>query len=473
MSLNLTQYPTGYCFLNKVTEFVMTADYSVTMSLMIDPNGSPEEIFTCRYHPNLNGVIFTDLTDIVKDYVKSTVPMDGNDFVQADFIKEFQFKIEEDHGGQQTGNFTVVNIAVNTTETVESWCASNFLTHQAAQKRTNYESPEWLTYFDLDGDYSLKVRFYKKVGGNIEAVVKTDSAVGCNTVNVSYSKLIRLVNMLPSQLKGYYDLVLCDGQDEEIAYQRYLYHERSGQEHYYLIVNPMGGVDTIIADGANVLNPDMTLNYGRYGFQFVPIDDAENIRMWNQAFSIEWRERYWVHGLMANRGEAAVYFAATDAYEKIVVVGAGISMSDNGPLTAASFDYILAEATDVVLASEERSRGLTQSAAESVEELIDLSSETVVELKASSQDTFGTNDLEIAATRIFVTDPRAVNSEGEAPIYYFLNNFGIASGSFTPGVDSNPFVIDKAASDTIRFSTQNEAVRSLVINYYPVTVQNV
>lgn len=459
MSLNLTQYPTGLCFLNKVTEFVMTANYSITMSLIIDPNGSPEEIFTSRYHPNLNGVIITDLTDIVKDYVKSTVPMDGNDFVQADFIKEFQFKIEEDYGGQQTGNFTVVNIAVNTTETVESWCASNFLTHQAAQKRTNYESPEWLTWLDLDGDYSLKVRFYKKSGGNVEATVKTDSADGCYTVNVGYSRLIRMVNMLPSQFKGYYDLILYDGNDEEIAYQRYLYHERSGQEHYYLIVNPMGGVDTIIADGANVLNPNMTLNYGRYGFQFVPIDDAENIRMWNQALSIEWRERYWVHGLMSKRGEAAVFFAESEAYEKIVIVGASFSMSDKGQLVQTSFDYIMSEVSEIVLASEERSRGLTQSAADATEELHDETTKVFVAFSHGATD-----PVVIPSDVLYVLFDWDESQKMET-VYYFVN--GSKEGEFTPGKDESPVQINIKEGVSVHFETEGP-LEYLELRYYPI-----
>lgn len=461
MSLNLTQYPSGYCYLNKVTEFVMSSTYSVTLTLTLNPNGVSEEIFVCRYHPNMHGVIFIDLTDIVRDYVKSIVPTNDNDYVQTDFFKEFQYKIEEDNGGNSTGTFTVANIAVNTSDTLETWCASSFLTHQAAQKRTNYESPEWLTYFDLDGDYSLKVRFYKKVGGNIEAVVKTDSAVGCYTVNVSYSKLIRLVNMLPSQLKGYYDLVLCDGSDEEIAYQRYLYHERSGKEHYYLFVNPQGGIDTIIADGANVLNPDMTLNYGRFHFQYTPIDDADNIRMWNQAFSIEWKERYWVHGLMATRGEAAVYFVGAKAYEKIVVVGTSFSMSDNGQLAPTSFDYILSEATQVMLASEERSRGFTQSAADASEELHD---ETTKVFVAFSQG--ATEPVTIPSELLYVIFELGEDEKAE-PVYYFFD--GNMEGEFTPGEDESPFQINIKEGVSVHFETEG-TLAYLELRYYPTNI---
>ena len=97
MSLNLTQYPTGYCFLNKVTELVMTASDSVTMTLA-DPNAGPDVIFTGRYHPDFGGEIRIDLTDLVRDLVKSTVPTGSSDYEQTGFIRELQYRIEEDDG---------------------------------------------------------------------------------------------------------------------------------------------------------------------------------------------------------------------------------------------------------------------------------------------------------------------------------------------------------------------------------------
>ena len=37
--------------------------------------------------------------------------------------------------------------------------------------------------------------------------------------------------------------------------------------------------------------------------------------------------------------------------------------------------------------------------------------------------------------------------------------------------NETPFVISKSVSDTIRFSTENDKIDSLIINYYPVTIQ--
>lgn len=471
MSLNLTQYPTGLCFLNKVTRFVMTADNVVTLWLALDPIGQNEEIFAGRYHPGLDGRIEVDVTGIVKDYVKTTVPTGENDYVQTGFAKTFGYKIEEDEGGSEDGTFAVANLAVDTEETVEQWCASHFLTHQAAERRTNYESPEWLTYYDHEGDWIVAGRFYPRTGGMVDMIVKADEKPGCQTVNVNYARLIPHVARLPHQLKGYYDIILYDGNLNELCRQRYLYHERSGQEHYYLFVNPLGGVDTVIADGGNVLEPETTLNYGRFGDRFVPIDDTENIRKWKQSLLMEWRDRNWWHELMATRGEAAIYSATRKVYEKIVVTGADISMTDKGQIAMTTFDYLLAEASEILPASEETSRGLTQSAADMAEELTDLSSAVAVAMEPDGQGGFETEELEIPATMVFVTDPRTVVAASEEPVYYYIGGSLTAEDSFTPGVTPMPVVIEKGVSDTIRFATQNDKIGSLDINYYPETIQ--
>lgn len=468
MSLNLTQYPTGLCFLNKVTRFKMTADHSVTIVLTLNPTGAGEEIFAGRYHPDFNGRITVDITDIVKDYVRTAVPTDGEDYEQSDLKKEFRYKIEEDSGGSATGDFEVTNIAANTTGTLEAWCASNFLTRQAVEKRTNYESPEWLTWLDLDGDYTLKVRFYKKTGGSVEAVVRTDDGEGCYTVNVGYSRMIRLASVLPRQLKGYYDLVLCDGSDEEIASQRYLYQERSGQEHYYLMVNPQGGIDTLIADGAHVLNPEMTLNYGRFGERYESIDDAENIRKWSQSLATEWRERGWLHDLLAKRGEAAVYHASAGAYEKIVVVGFDCSMSDRGQLAGATFEYITSENKETAPGGEERSQGFTQSAADATEELLDETRQATVAFEDDGQGGMETEELEIAATKVYVEFEKTATA---GTVTYSID--GKEAGSFDPSEADSPVVIAKAVDASIRFATAAALLSAVRVSYYPETVQSV
>lgn len=470
MSLTLTQYPSGNCFRNKVTKFVMTSTYSVTMTITINPNGQSAEIFTGRYHPDFNGRISVDITDIVKDYVKSTVPTNANDYAQTDFSKEFSYKIEEDNGGSAQGTFKVFNIACNTAETLDNWCAAHFLTHQSVQKRTNYESPEWLTWNDLVGNYSLVARFYPNNGGNTEVTLQTDSAAGCYTVNVCYSKLIRTISMLPRQLKGYYDIILFDNSSNELARQRYIYQERSGQEHYFVFANALGGIDTLIADGANVLQPELTFNYGRFGNIYTPIDDTENVRLWNQSLVTPWRERNWLWEILSAKGEAAMYDANAEIYDPIIIADADIKMSDKGQLANASFAYLMSESTPmpVILESEEQSRALSQSAADSAEEFNDLSSSLTLAFEVGEKVNV-TEVASIAATKLYVTWDESLKDGIEV----FVEVDGNSAGSFVTGTDTQPYIVTKTAGQTVQFLTEDDTIESVTVTYYPVTIQAV
>ena len=80
---------------------------------------------------------------------------------------------------------------------------------------------------------------------------------------------------------------------------------------------------------------------------------------------------------------------------------------------------------------------------------------------------FETAEIEIEATKLYVTDPRTVTASSETAVYYYLDGSASPSGSFTPGVDDNPYIINKKEYTAIRFVTQNQAVALLIINYYP------
>lgn len=454
----------------------MTADNSVTLSLTLDPNGQAEEIFVGRYHPDFNRQINVDVTDIVKDYVKSTVPTNVDEYVQSDFSKEFLYKIEEDDGGSGTGSFTVYNIACNTTKTFAEWCGSNFLTNQPLEKTTNYEAKEWLTYLDLSktGDWVLKARFYPKRGGHSDVVVKQDDDQGCYSVDVSFNRIVRLSNMPPAALLGYYDLILFDGNDDELCRQRYIYSERSGKEKYFLFVNALGGIDTLICEGENVLQPETTYNIGRFGRQFIPLDDTDDLRQWNQNIGmVPWRQRNWIHELLTAKQGALKFNPELGIYQAIVVTSSDISMSDNGQLASGTFGYMLDEAVNVIAENERPDRSLHASVAEQAESLHDETEQVVLAFADDGNGGYETEDEEITATKLYITDPRTVFEVNESAVYYYLNGSDTASGNFTPGVTEMPLVVTKLATDTIRFATQNAAVESLVIDYYPVTIQAV
>lgn len=477
MSLIPTQAPTeGATYAkNTVPPTILSTQVAITALLYVYGDNAP--LITASYFPDFSNVVTIDFGEIYKSVLNSELPDNGDEVVlQYTYRIKFRLLLSDANSNNTEIDFWVCNALLKSATAFETWAQANFLTNQPLEKTTNYESPEWLTYLDLaeKGNRIVIGRFYPKEGGMVDCIVKDDEGAGCFSVNVNYSRLIPMVARLPHQLKGYYDIILTDGELNEICRQRYIYEERSGREKYFLFVNALGGIDTLICKGENVLAPDITHNIGRFGRQYRALDDTNDMRKWTQHIGqVPNRQRNWIYELLTAKQGAEKYDPETMKYLEIVVDSSELSMSDFGQLAGSQFSYILNETENVVADTERPDRSLHQSVADHADELYDETKRVDIAFEDDGQGGFETEELEIPATTVFVTDPRQLTTAGEAPVYYFLNGSATASGSFTPGVDDNPFLITKNASDTIRFATQNDKIGSLDINYYPVTIQSV
>lgn len=456
---------------NEVPPFVITTGNTLLAILSI----GNEVVFKGIYAPDFNGQISIDFRGLYDDYLKTLIPTTGTDEIahveyRREFTATFEVYIGEDTPGDTNYvSWYVANARLKSETPFYQWGRANFLTNQPMEKTTNYEAPEWLTWWDPNktGGYTLTARFYRNNGTSLDIEVKTDTVEGVYSCNVRYSRLVRMANALPSQLKGYYDLILTDENDTEVCRQRYIYEERSGREKYFLFVNALGGIDTLICKGENVLAPDITHNIGRFGHQYRALDDTDDMRRWTQHIGqVPNRQRNWIFELLTAKQGAEKYDHETMEYLEIVVDSSEVSMSDFGQLAGSQFSYILNETENVVADTERPDRSLHQSVADQADELYDDTKQMEIAFESDGQGGFETDDIEIPATKVYVTDPRSLSTAGESPVYYFLNGSQSASGSFTPGVDANPYIIDKKEDATIRFATQNANVATLIINYY-------
>ena len=457
---------------NEVPAFVITTQNTLLATLTT----GNETVFRGSYAPDFAGKISIDFKGLYDEYLKTQIPSSlGDEITHTSYLRQFtatfHVLIGEDTSGEPaTLSWYVANARLKSaTSFFHEWSLRNFLTNQPIEKVTNYESPEWLTWLDQLGISTLTARFYPKVGGSRDVTVFTSANSGCYSVNVRYSRIIRMSSMLPNQMKGYYDLILYDAKNTEVCRQRYIYEERTGREKYYCFVNALGGIDTLICDGENVLQPETTHNIGRFADRFRALDDTDDMRKWTQNTGMmPTRYRNWVYELLTEKREAEKYDPAAMDYYEIVVDQSEIGMSDNGQLASASFGYILDETENIVIDTERAvDRALHQSVADASEEFEDMSSSVSFVFEDDGNGNFETAEIEIEATKLYVTDPRTVTASSETAVYYYLDGSASPSGSFTPGVDDNPYIINKKEYAAIRFVTQNQAVALLIINYYP------
>ena len=453
--LNLISYPTGKCFLNKVPEIVTTAEGGIEFSLWL-AQSPMTEVFAGRYQPDFDGKISIDISDIVKNHLKTTMPADESDLYQSGFEAHFIFKMNEYEDGSAGSDFAsdffVVNASPDTSESLENWCSSHFLTNQPVEKPTNYESPEWLTYYDYVGDWLVVGRFYPKEGGLVDMIVKWDEKPGCYSVNANYARLIPHVARLPHQLKGFYDIIMYDGNLNEYCRQRYLYEERTAKEQYFLFSNSLGGVDTMICQGENVLQPELEHNIGRFGKLHKALDDSEDMRQWMQNTGMmPYRWRNLMFDLLANKQGAAKYDPNTETYHNIVVTSSAIDMSNKGQLANSTFSYIM-EYTGNVIAED--SRVLTQSAADTAATLDDLTTEAVAAFEEGVSES-----VTVTSEKVYVS----FESEGNFTVKYYID--GTESGSFNPSEETSPVIIDLPFGSSINFATEGD-IKALTLNWY-------
>ena len=456
---------------NEVPAFVITTNKTLLAILSI----GPEVIFKGIYAPDFNGQISIDFRGLYDNYLNTLIPTTGVDEIthteyRRQFTATFEVIVGEDTpSDNNTISWYVANAKLKSDLSFSAWSEANFLTNQPIEKTTNYEAPEWLTWWDHGTEMDLVARFYKKNGTSLDVTVRTATTAGVFSVNVRYSRLIRMANVLPSSLLGYYDLILIDAKDDEVCRQRYIYEERTGREKYFLFVNALGGIDTLICAGENVLEPEITHNVGRFGRQYRALDDTDDMRKWSQHTGmVPSRQRNWIYELLTAKQGAEKYDPETMKYYEIVVDSSDISMSDNGQLTEATFGYILNETENVVADTERPDRSLHQSVAEQAEEFYDLSSNLTLAFEAGEKVNV-TEVASIAATKLYVTWDENLKDDIEV----FVEVDGNSVGSFVTGTDTQPFIVTKTAGQTVQFLTEDDTIESVTVTYYPVTVQAV
>lgn len=466
MSYTVTNIPTAGAmyFKNAVQGVKLTnCNENVTVTLLVGTDANMQHtptasVFLASYAPGFNNDVNVDLEEFYGNYLTFSFPRQNN-FLQADFAKCFMIQIYGETSHQvASSQFIVINAACKTDKAIATWLASNFLTNQPMEQMSCKDAPHWLSFYDANGGLSLVGRFYKKSGGNVDVNICTTNGAGCYTCNVSYDKLIRRLAALPSSLHGYYDVLLMDGDDIK-AKQRYIYNERTGREQYYCFVNALGGIDTLICQGENVLNPDITYNIGRFGKEFRQLDDTETIRAWSQntgQLPVDWRN--WFYEIMAVKAGAWRYDGKL--YADIVLKESSITASNHGQLNSYTFGYILTESTSVIGSDERAAYAFRQSAADSAEEY-----ESDIKTIELAFEDGATETIPVPAKVILVLATADAIVEA-TPISYLVD--GTVVDDFTPST-TEPVQIALPAGDELSFETENVSVNGLILNYYPST----
>ncbi len=461
---DITQRPesSGTYAINTVPVIEISTQETVTASIAL---AGESAFFTGTYIPDFNNEIHIDFADLYQGKLSTSVPTANNftSSVNSSYRKMFVVTLQGTTGSAITIQYYVCNARFKSSTDFGTFTGSHFLTNQAVEKYTNYEAREFLAYLDHSGGTYVKARFYAADNTPTDVTVLTNATVGCVVMDVSYRRLMALAMIIPQNKKRYYDIMLYNGKDVLMAKQRYVYRESAGNEKYFCFVNALGGIDTLICQGANILAPETVHNIGRYGGNFVPVDDSDDYRTWEQKTGyFEHNLRNWVYELMMTKKDARKWNPDTEIWQEIVVTASEISASDEKRMTSATFRYILTDDSYVADESETPSNTVMHNPSiYSSDTMADTTEKEEMDVTAGTE----TEAVTVNSTKVFVSYITSARVTSE-PVYYYLDGSATAAGSFVPDANGTPVEITITSGQSISFRTQNASVSKIIVGYY-------
>lgn len=361
---------------NNVPVVTVVATENVRIQLRAG-SSSGRIVFSGSYAPDLNGNIVADFTELFEAELACTFP-NSTQQVQPDAIKTFHITVYgEEAQTSSDSEFLVCNTLTDTGNTAfETWADANFFTNQPREKKTTRMAPEWLTYYDIDAEKTIKVRFYLKAGGHEDHIICSSVGEGLVTVNVAWSRLITTTETSQGALLGYYDIILetIEEPEEEgddpletvFCSQRYILKQPTGREHYYLFQNALGGFDTMICQGARILQPSLSYEIGRFGRNYRQLDNSDCVRSYTQHIgNMPIKQSDWLWELLTAKHHLYIYDGST--FSEIVIENAELEANDNKQLFNASFVTRPTGVSRAIKAPVNSASGLHQSSIEGAE----------------------------------------------------------------------------------------------------------
>ena len=288
------------------------------------------------YKPDGGGQIEIQVRDIVSRYLETKIPT-SDQYTQADAVGSFTAQVD----GSTVATFTVVNGGVrNPGITAAEFLAANWLTWQPQSKAVTWASPEYLSYY-YAGSTNRRVRakFYLKNGGTTTITVASSTSNALVSYNMTMSRLFTLASLTPSDAYGVVDVWVETTAGAQLSYvQRYICRDTLGDEHAFLAVNSLGGIDTFIFHGECRGVPEVEHESAQREDGKLDVT-SKAFRRWEQSTGyLSLEEAKWLFELLASRKAWAIIGGNA---EPIVIDGDSTQFSDRENLQEGTFTYQL------------------------------------------------------------------------------------------------------------------------------------
>ncbi len=343
--MEILQRPDNLSLLGNLKSFLISSLEEVNFALYLYGEDMP--LLQESYTPDANGNIAIDIREICGQYLKTMLPTD-NEMLQSEAVKTFTAKI-----GATSYDFSVANAAVrNLSLSAADYLRYNFLTLQPQSKQVTWHSPEYLTYY-FTVVSEVKAKFYLKSGDTetitVATIFPTQSGSGDSgtiqlvdkiySINVTLSRLFALSSYETDELQGFVD-VWVEAVGAKLSYiQRYIYTPSTGEEHHYLAVNSLGGIDTFTFISEQLISGEIEHQTADSNGQKITIT-SEGYRKYKQNTGyLGGADSEWLWEFLHSKQHWVV---AGGVAEDIAIVSSSLSKGDMSNLNINSFEFVLA-----------------------------------------------------------------------------------------------------------------------------------
>lgn len=287
------------------------------------------------YEPNDVTMVEIDIREVIAQYLTVELPT-SNIFSQSSAVATFTAIVDD----SQEFSFIVLRGGVRKlSDSASNFLKTNWLTWQPQSKKVRWNQPEYISYYhEVAGN--VKAKFYTSTASEI-VTIHSASAGEYNSYNVEMAHLFSLSSYDTSELNGLVDVWVEDASGTRLSYiQRYIFAPITRDEHYYMCVNSLGGIDTFCFTGSRSLTPSVSHDSAMLSSRKINIT-IDQERSWSQNTGYVGRsEVTWLWEFFASDVQWTII---DDNVELIILDNSSIKSSDKDNLSSSDFSFSLAE----------------------------------------------------------------------------------------------------------------------------------
>jgi len=332
MATTVIQRPDSLSLLRNLKSYRINTSGALTFKLYVNSLAVISE----EYSPDADGLVTIDIRDVVAQYLTVSLPT-SEAYSQDGAVAKCIAHV----GGTLIHSFTVLPGGVRElNDSAENFLKANWLTWQPQTKRVRWYQPEYLSYY-FQAPCAVKAKFYLLDDTTKTVSVGTANTGAYMTYNMQMAHLFSLSGHEAAELNGLVDVWVESLVGTRVSYiQRYVFAPDDRNEHYYLCVNSLGGIDTFCFTGSRTLQPSIDHESAELSSVKLNITDGQE-RAWSQNTGYTGKtEAVWTWEFFASSRQWAV---VDDNIEEIVLDGSSISASDKDNLHSSTFSYTLCE----------------------------------------------------------------------------------------------------------------------------------